>query len=95
MNEPLAIDCRQIGSSWECHVSVGDGAGTTHVVRVSSEEIARFAPGHDEPTNLVEQSFQFLLGREPKESILGRFRVSDIERYFPEFPTVILGQLTE
>lgn len=30
-------------------------------------------------------SFEFLLAREPKESILGRFDVTVIDRYFPEF----------
>jgi hypothetical protein len=29
--------------------------------------------------------FQFLLEREPKESILRRFDVTVISRYFPEF----------
>jgi len=30
-------------------------------------------------------AFRFLLDREPKESILGRFDVTAISRYFPEF----------
>jgi hypothetical protein len=30
-------------------------------------------------------AFRFLLEREPKESILARFDVSVIARYFPEF----------
>ena len=33
----------------------------------------------------LEAAFQFLLDREPKESILGRFDVAVISRYFPEF----------
>ena len=32
---------------------------------------------------LVNASFRFLLEREPKESILGHFAVSDIERFLP------------
>jgi hypothetical protein len=34
---------------------------------------------------MVEAAFQFLLDREPKESILVSFDVSVIARYFPEF----------
>ena len=37
----------------------------------------------------VERCFAFLLEREPKESILRRFDVSVIARYFPEFERVI------
>ena len=33
----------------------------------------------------LEAAFRFLLDREPKESILGRFDVTVISRYFPEF----------
>ena len=38
---------------------------------------------------LVEASFRFLLERESKESILRRFDLSVIRRYFPEFPEEI------
>jgi hypothetical protein len=33
----------------------------------------------------LEAAFRFLLDREPKESILARFDVTAISRYFPEF----------
>jgi hypothetical protein len=33
----------------------------------------------------VEAAFRFLLDREPKESVLSRFDVTVISRYFPEF----------
>jgi hypothetical protein len=33
----------------------------------------------------LEAAFRFLLDREPKESILRRFNVTAISRYFPEF----------
>ena len=32
-----------------------------------------------------EAAFRFLLDREPKDSILRRFDVTEISRYFPEF----------
>jgi hypothetical protein len=37
------------------------------------------------PERCLEAAFRFLLDREPKESILSRFDVTVISRYFPEF----------
>jgi Holliday junction resolvase-like predicted endonuclease len=37
------------------------------------------------PERYREAAFWFLLDREPKESILRRFDVTAISRYFPEF----------
>jgi hypothetical protein len=37
------------------------------------------------PARCLEAAFRFLLDREPKESILRRFDVTAISRYFPEF----------
>jgi hypothetical protein len=37
------------------------------------------------PERCLEAAFRFLLDREPKESILGRFDLTVISRYFPEF----------
>jgi len=34
---------------------------------------------------LIKKSFEFLLEREPKESILSRFNLRIISQYFPEF----------
>jgi hypothetical protein len=42
--------------------------------------------GHD-PERVIAAAFAFLLDREPKESILPRFDVTVISRYFPEFET--------
>src|ERR1700691_3368617 len=40
------------------------------------------AAGAYTPERVLKASFRFLLDREPKESILGRFDVSVIARYF-------------
>jgi hypothetical protein len=37
------------------------------------------------PEQVVDAAFRFLLDREAKESILARFDLSTIQRYFPEF----------
>jgi hypothetical protein len=61
---------------------------TTHDVTVTSADIARYAPGAT-PERLLEASFEFLLEREPASSILSRFALPVIERYFSEYPRVI------
>lgn len=45
--------------------------------------------GNTQPSLLIEAAFRFLLDREPKESILSRFDISVISRYFPEFESVL------
>ena len=44
---------------------------------------------HMAAQSLVRASFEFLLAREPKESILRQFELPVIERYFQEYPRVI------
>ena len=61
---------------------------TTHDVTVTPEDVARYAPGAT-PERLLEASFEFLLEREPASSILSRFALPVIERYFPEYPRII------
>jgi len=61
---------------------------TKHEVTVTPDDVARYAPGTD-AERLLEASFQFLLEREPASSILSRFALPVIERYFPEYPRVI------
>lgn len=60
------------------------GSSSTHEVTVGPEELA--LPGEKTSADeLVEASFRFLLDREPKESILPKFDLSVISRYFPEY----------
>jgi hypothetical protein len=80
-------------SDGEYSVEVHEGVGsTTHRVTVSPDELERFGAGADARA-LVRESFAFLLEREPKESILGSFGLSVIERYFPEYPDAIRRRL--
>jgi hypothetical protein len=74
-------------------VSVDDGAGlTTHEVTVWPSDVARYAPDAT-PEELLQASFAFLLERESKESILRRFELPIIERYFPDYPVRIAGMI--
>ncbi len=61
------------------------GSSTVHEVTVTPADVARYAPGAT-AESLLERSFEFLLEREPKESILRRFALPVIAQYFPEYP---------
>ena len=90
MSPRVSVDCVPAGEGWRCTVAVDEGGSrTTHEVSVSLAELARLDPVAMDPTALVERSFAFLLQREPKESILRRFAISEIERYFPEYSSEI------
>jgi hypothetical protein len=70
-------------------VTVQEGSSRTiHDVTVTDQHVARYAPGAT-IERLIEASFEFLLEREPKESILTRFELPVIERYFPEYARTI------
>ena len=82
----IAIECSAVDGGWMVCVTVTDhGAGREFEVGVSAGELARFDPGAADPGDLVRRSFEFLLAREPKESILRSFGLSTIVRYFPEY----------
>ncbi len=71
------------------HVRVEDGGSKTeHDVTITPADIARYAPNAT-AEKLLAASFEFLLEREPKESILRRFALPVIERYFSEYPREI------
>jgi len=74
------------GDPIEFEVVVREGKGETHHrVTMSREACERLTAGKHTPERCLEATFRFLLDREPKESILGRFDVAVISRYFPEF----------
>lgn len=55
-----------------------------HEVTLSRADYESWSQGAT-PKDFIERCFQFLLAREPKESILSRFDARDIGRYFPGF----------
>jgi hypothetical protein len=94
MSERIDVRCEAIaGGAWACVVTVDDGdcAPTRHDVTVTTGDLANLAPDATEPTDLVRRSFEFLLEREPKGSILARFDLPLIGRYFPEYERTIRG----
>jgi Holliday junction resolvase-like predicted endonuclease len=82
-----AIDARMIeaGDPLVFEVKVREGASETqHRVTLSRNDFERLSDEAD-AERLINAAFRFLLDREAKESILARFDVSVISRYFPEF----------
>ena len=82
------------GDGWECTVTVHDSGQTHHKVGVTRKDLARLDPGATDPVPLVRASFDFLLEREPKESILREFDLTVISRYFPDYETQIRRRIS-
>ena len=94
MSRSVSVVCRLTPDGFNCDVRVGsDTEATRHEVSVTQEDLARLAPGHYDPEELVAASFAFLLEREPRESILRRFELPVIERYFPGYEKQIREQM--
>ncbi len=86
----ISVVASPSASGWECNVEVRDGGSVTrHTVGVSRDELTRFGRPDEAPESLVERSMVFLLEREPPESIMRRFDLTVITRYFPEYATAI------
>jgi len=78
----------------EFHVRVIEGKSeTSHRVTLKAVDYERIAGGKVAPEELVRRSFEFLLENEPKESILARFDLTVISRYFPDFEREIKWRL--
>ncbi|MEE9578845.1 MAG: hypothetical protein V3W24_04655 [Gemmatimonadota bacterium] len=97
--EPLTI--RGIMADIDVSTAGGDeyvvevregGSSTRHTVTLDGAALERFGGGAP-AERLLEESFRFLLEREPKEAILRRFEISVIGRYFPEFESEIRGRV--
>jgi hypothetical protein len=86
----IDVDCQPEAGGWACRVTLTEGgASATHEVTVAAADLARLAPGDATPDDLVRRSFVFLLARESRESILRRFDLPVIGRYFPDWERMI------
>jgi hypothetical protein len=91
---PADIQVEQLGEG-EFRVRVIEGASeSSHRVTLKPGDYNRLAAGKIEPKELVRRSFEFLLENESKESILSRFDLSVIGRYFPQFEREIKRRLS-
>lgn len=72
---------------------VGEGSRSRHRVSMG-KDFYKNLETKVSPEEVIKKSFEFLLEREPKESILREFDVSIISQYFPEYKEKIKKQLT-
>ncbi len=90
----IEVTCDPRPGGWLCHVTVREGeSATRHEVTVGSADLDRVAAAAAGPEGLVRASFEFLLEREPKESILRSFDLPVIGRYFPDYEAAIRGRM--
>ena len=83
------IRCDPRPGGWACTVALGEaGSITEHVVEVDRPVLDDLAPGAP-PEDLVRASFEFLLAREPRESIMRAFELPIIARFFADYPDVM------
>jgi hypothetical protein len=91
MTHAIEVTCRSEAEGWACAVTLADETGTSvHQVRVARQDLERLASGATTPDDLVRRSFEFLLAREPRQSILASFELPLIGRYFPEFEATMI-----
>jgi hypothetical protein len=84
------------GDPLEFEVVVREGKGETrHQVTMAQAACDQLSAGKHTPERCLDAAFRFLLDREPKESILRRFDVTVISRYFPEFERELPRYLSE
>jgi hypothetical protein len=80
--------------SFRVEVADDDGSTTTHLVLVPGELLADLGLDDHRSEELVEESFYFLLEREPATSIMREFSLDVISRYFPEYVDEIGARLS-
>lgn len=77
----------------EYQVKVAGKTATIHTVTLRESDRRRLAGGKISAEKLIEESFRFLLEREPNTSILPEFDLPVIGQYFPEYERVIRERL--
>lgn len=94
MPEIAILKTMENPSSWECTVRITeDDTVTEHLVTVPLPTYLRLTGKQSDVDKLVIKSFEFLLEREPKESILREFTLDVIGTYFPEWEQEIVKRL--
>ena len=79
----------------EYEVKVRGTTQTSHRVKLRDADRERLGGKDVSAERLVEESFRFLLEREPNTSILGSFELPVIEKYFPEYRREIRKRLRQ
>ena len=79
----------------EYQVNVSGSTATTHRVTLQETDRKRLGGKDISAEQVIEESFRFLLEREPNTSILNSFELAVIGRYFPEYEGEVRKRLTE
>ena len=66
-------------------VTVADSMTTTHEVTVNDQSLTDLTDDKVTKEQLLEFSFNFLLDREPNTSILSKFDINVISKYFSDY----------
>jgi len=77
----------------EYEVKVGGVTQTTHRVTLRDADRQRLGGKDVLAEQLIEESFRFLLEREPNTSILSSFELPLIGKYFPQYEREIRKRL--
>jgi hypothetical protein len=73
-------------SDQEFVVTIKERSGSSeHVVTLDDKYYKNLTDAKITKEELIKKSFEFLLERESKESILSKFNVRIIKNYFPEY----------
>jgi len=72
-----------------------DNIETEHEVSIEKDYYEKLTSKKSSPDQLVKFSFHFLLEREPKESILKKFNLNEIQKYFPGYESEVIRHLSE
>jgi len=77
-------------NSWRYEVKItesdGSGSKTTHQITMNKEYYMDMTErGCIIPEEFIKKSFEFLLSRESKDSILQQFDIAMINDYFPDY----------
>ena len=66
-------------------VTVADSMTTTHEVTVTDQSLSDLTDDKVTKEQLLEFSFHFLLDKEPNTSILSKFDINVISKYFSDY----------
>jgi len=82
----IHVSCDKVDNGFACQITVTDTRSSKSFhVTVPKSDYQNLTGGKISVEELVKKSFEFLLKREPKESILSQFDLMVIARYFPEY----------
>jgi hypothetical protein len=85
-NVPVAgIEVEAIGAERFRVRVIDENNESLHLVTLAAADYQRIGAGKISRENLIKRSFEFLLRREAKESILAEFDLMAIGHYFPEY----------